>query len=285
MSKKAVTTSKLKQMKKNREPIVMMTAYDYPSARLVDESDVDVILVGDSLGMVVLGYDSTILVTLEDMLHHTKAVTRGTRHALVVTDMPFLTYQGSIDETLKNAGRIMQEGMAKAVKMEGGSEIAETISRCTQAGIPVMGHLGLTPQAVHQLGGYKVQGKTDDAAQKIIDDARALEQAGVFAIVLECVPDHLAKEITQTVSVPTIGIGAGVNCDGQVLVYHDILQYASSVSPKFVKTYANIGDTIKHAVSEYAREVRNRIFPRSEHTFYTKESNEVKQLYGENKSS
>lgn len=281
MNGKPVTTAFLKEKKQNQQPIVMITAYDCPSAKLVDEAGADVILVGDSLGMVVLGYDSTIPVTLEDMLHHTKAVTRGAKRALVVTDMPFLTYHGSIGQTLHHAGRLMQEGLAKAVKMEGGREIAQTVQHCVQAGIPVMGHLGLTPQSVHQLGGYKVQGKTSAQAQKMLDDAKALEEAGAFSLVLECVPDELAKAITQTLSIPTIGIGAGVRCDGQVLVFHDILQYASTIQPKFVKAYANVGEIVKNAVSQYAGEVRQRLFPRKEHTFYSDEAAVLNRVYGE----
>ncbi|MCK9909748.1 3-methyl-2-oxobutanoate hydroxymethyltransferase, partial [Microbacteriaceae bacterium K1510] len=192
--------------------------YDYPSAKLVDEAGVDVILVGDSLGMVVLGYDSTIPVTMEDMIHHSKAVARGAKRAFIVTDMPFLSYHGSIDESLKNAGRLMQEGLAKAVKMEGGKELAPLVLRCTQAGLPVMGHIGLTPQSVHQLGGYKVQGRDLATAQRLLDDAKALEEAGAFAIVLECVPEEVAGKISESLSIPTIGIGGGRRCDGQVLV-------------------------------------------------------------------
>lgn len=287
MANQKVTTSTLRKMKADQQPIVMITAYDYPSAKLVDEAGVDVILVGDSLGMVVLGYDSTIPVTLRDMIHHTGAVVRGTNRAMVVSDMPFLTYQGSIDETLKNAGRLMQESGAQAIKMEGGAFLAETVFRCTQAGIPVMGHLGLTPQSVHQLGGYKVQGKTEETAKRMLDDARSLEEAGAFAIVLECVPDSLARRITESVSIPTIGIGAGNSCDGQVLVFHDLLQYASTLQPKFVKTYGNVGDEILESVKKYAVEVRHRLFPRKEHTFYSSDhpsdSGQVQQLYGEKK--
>jgi 3-methyl-2-oxobutanoate hydroxymethyltransferase len=275
-----VTTASLKEMKYNGQRIVMLTAYDYPSAKLADEAGVDMILVGDSLGMVVLGYESTLPVTLDDMIHHTKAVTRGAKRAFVVTDMPFLTYHGTIEEALRNAGRIMQEGLAKAVKIEGGAELAPLIRRCTQAGIPVVGHIGLTPQSVHQLGGYKVQGKTPEAAQKLLDDALALEEAGAFALVMECVPKQLAELISRKLSIPTIGIGAGAECDGQVLVYHDILSYGGDRVPKFVKTYTDAGSSIRQAIAQYADEVRRGAFPAKEHTFTMKEE-ALERLYGE----
>lgn len=275
-----VTVSTLKALKQEKRPIVMVTAYDYPTAKLVDEAGVDVILVGDSLGMVVLGYDSTIPVTLEDMVHHTRAVARGAKRALIVADMPFLTYHGTREETLKSAGRLIQEGHAHAVKMEGGEEILPAVRACVQAGIPVMGHLGLTPQAVHQLGGYKVQGKDLASARKIVEDAKRLEEAGAFAIVLECVPEALARLVTETVSVPTIGIGAGAACDGQVLVFHDLVGFASDLKPKFVKQYADIGRDIRAAVARYAEEVRARRFPGPEHTFSMADG-VVERLYGE----
>ena len=275
-----VTVSTLKALKQEKRPIVMVTAYDYPTAKLVDEAGVDVILVGDSLGMVVLGYDSTIPVTLEDMVHHTRAVARGAKRALIVADMPFLTYHGTREETLKNAGCLIQEGHAHAVKMEGGEEILPAVRACVQAGIPVMGHLGLTPQAVHQLGGYKVQGKDLASARKIVEDAKRLEEAGAFAIVLECVPEALARLVTETVSVPTIGIGAGAACDGQVLVFHDLVGFASDLKPKFVKQYADIGRDIRAAVARYAEEVRARRFPGPEHTFSMADG-VVERLYGE----
>ncbi len=280
VSSKPVTTSSLLKMKEKKEPIAVITAYDYPTAMLVEKAGVEMILVGDSLGMVVLGYESTIPVTLNDMLHHTKAVTRAAKRAFVVVDMPFLTYHGNLDSTLRNAAILMQEGLAKAVKMEGGSEIAETISKLVQAGIPVMGHIGLTPQAVHRLGGYKVQGREPAEARKLVHDAIALEQAGVFAIVLECVPADLAKKISENVSVPTIGIGAGVHCDGQVLVFHDMLQYGSTLSPKFVKVYGNAGNEIVNGVSKYIKEVKNGSFPALEHS-YTFHTDKIQQLYGE----
>jgi 3-methyl-2-oxobutanoate hydroxymethyltransferase len=275
-----VTTADLRKSKQAKQPIAMVTAYDYPSAKLVDEAGVDVILVGDSLGMVVLGYDSTIPVTLDDMIHHTKAVTRGAKRAFVVTDMPFLSYHGTVEESVKNAGRIMQEGLAKAVKIEGGREIVPVVSRCTRAGIPVMGHIGLTPQSVHQLGGFRVQGKDAASAMRLLDEAKALEEAGAFAIVLECVPEEVAAKITESVGIPTIGIGAGVKCDGQVLVFHDLLSYASQLKPKFVKSYARIGEMIQEAVSEYVLDVKTRRFPGPEHTFAASEET-IKQLYGE----
>lgn len=275
-----VTTADLRKSKQSRQPIAMVTAYDYPSAKLVDEAGVDVILVGDSLGMVVLGYDSTIPVTMEEMIHHSKAVARGTKRAFVVTDMPFLSYHGTVEEAVKNAGRLMQEGMAKAVKIEGGLEIAPVVRRCTQAGIPVMGHIGLTPQSVHQLGGYRVQGKDIESAKRLIEEAKALEEAGAFAVVLECVPEEVAAKVTDSISIPTIGIGAGVRCDGQVLVYHDLLSYASQLRPKFVKSYARIGEAIQQAVSDYVTEVKASRFPAAEHTFAANEET-IKQLYGD----
>jgi 3-methyl-2-oxobutanoate hydroxymethyltransferase len=275
-----VTTADLRKMKREKQPIAMITAYDYPSAKLVDAAGVDMILVGDSLGMVVLGYDSTIPVTMADMIHHTKAVVRGTKRAFVVADMPFLSYHGTVEESLKNAGRLMQEGMAKAVKLEGGREIVPVVRRLTQAGIPVMGHIGLTPQSVHQLGGFKVQGRDLKAAQRLIDEAKALEEAEAFAIVLECVPEEVAAKITESVGIPTIGIGAGSKCDGQVLVFHDVLSYASSLKPKFVKSYAQVGEQIHQAVSAYVAEVKEGSFPAREHTFNAFEET-VKQLYGE----
>lgn len=281
MSKERVyTTSMFRDMKKEREPIVMVTAYDYPSAKLAEEAGAEMILVGDSLGMVVLGYDSTIPVTLEDMLHHTKAVTRAAKKAFVVTDLPFMTYHLGIEETLKNAAKIMQEGLAKAVKLEGGRELSPVIERLVLAGVPVVGHLGLTPQSVHQLGGYKVQGKSMEDAQKLMDDALAVQEAGAFALVLECVPHQLATLISERLEIPTIGIGAGPGCDGQVLVFHDLLQYASSLTPKFVKQYAAVGLEITRGISQYAKEVKSRVFPAMEHSFSMKEET-IQHLYGE----
>ncbi|MGK5507999.1 3-methyl-2-oxobutanoate hydroxymethyltransferase [Brevibacillus formosus] len=275
-----ITTSSIRKKKEMRIPITMVTAYDYPSAKLVDEAGVDMILVGDSLGMVVLGYDSTIPVTMEDMLHHTKAVTRGAKRAFVVADLPFLSYHGTVEEAVKNAGRLMQEGLAKAVKMEGGRELAPIITRCVQAGIPVVGHIGLTPQSVHQLGGYKVQGRDLEAAKKLLDEALAIQEAGAFAIVLECVPEEVAGMIANKLDIAVIGIGAGATCDGQVLVFHDMVGYASDITPKFVKRYANIGETIREAVEAYNKEVEARGFPGQEHVFHASEET-IKELYGE----
>ncbi|WP_409178660.1 3-methyl-2-oxobutanoate hydroxymethyltransferase [Brevibacillus fortis] len=277
---KTVTTSSIRKKKETRTPITMVTAYDYPSAKLVDEAGADMILVGDSLGMVVLGYDSTIPVTMEDMLHHTKAVTRGAKRAFVVADLPFLSYHGTVEEAVKNAGRLMQEGLAKAVKMEGGRELAPIITRCVQAGIPVVGHIGLTPQSVHQLGGYKVQGRDLEAAKKLLDEALAIQEAGAFAIVLECVPEEVAGMIADKLDIAVIGIGAGATCDGQVLVFHDMVGYASDITPKFVKRYANIGETIREAVETYNKEVEARSFPGPEHVFHASEET-IKELYGE----
>ncbi|HEY0826606.1 MAG TPA: 3-methyl-2-oxobutanoate hydroxymethyltransferase [Bacilli bacterium] len=276
---KAITINSLKKMKSEGTPIAVITAYDYPSAKLAEEAGADVILVGDSLGNVVLGYESTIPVTIEDMIYHTRAVTRAVTTSFVLTDMPFLTYHGSVDETLRNAGRIMQEGLAKAVKMEGGHEIKASVEACIRAGIPVMGHLGLTPQSVHQLGGYIVQGKSSAKAQRLIDDAKYLEQAGAFAIVLELIPEELASLITEQVDIPTIGIGAGRGCDGQVLVYHDILQYPSTNHKKFVKAYANIGEQILKGIESYVRDVKSRNFPEESHSFVMKDEI-LNELYG-----
>ncbi|MFC8687538.1 3-methyl-2-oxobutanoate hydroxymethyltransferase [Brevibacillus porteri] len=275
-----ITTSSIRKKKEMRTPITMVTAYDYPSAKLVDEAGADMILVGDSLGMVVLGYDSTIPVTMEDMLHHTKAVTRGAKRAFVVADLPFLSYHGTVEEAVKNAGRLMQEGLAKAVKMEGGRELAPIITRCVQAGIPVVGHIGLTPQSVHQLGGYKVQGRDLEAAKKLLEEALAIQAAGAFAIVLECVPEEVAGMIADKLDIAVIGIGAGAICDGQVLVFHDMVGYASDITPKFVKRYANIGETIREAVESYNKEVEARSFPGPEHVFHASEET-IKELYGE----
>ncbi|MFM1652680.1 3-methyl-2-oxobutanoate hydroxymethyltransferase [Brevibacillus sp. B_LB10_24] len=278
--KAPVTTAWLRKQKQEKQPIAMITAYDYPTAKLVEEAGADMILVGDSLGMVVLGYDSTIPVTMADMIHHTKAVTRAVKRTFVVADMPFMSYHGTVEEGVKNAGRLMQEGLAKAVKIEGGSELAPLVTRCVQAGIPVMGHIGLTPQSVHQLGGYKVQGKNIAAATKLLEDAKALEAAGAFAIVLECVPEEVAAKISESIGIPTIGIGAGAGCDGQVLVFHDVVSYASEIQPKFVKKYVDIGRLIKDGVERYVSEVKSREFPTADHVFTASEET-VAKLYGE----
>ena len=257
----------IKKMKTQGEKITMLTAYDFGMASILDESDIDILLVGDSLGNVVLGYDTTLPVTMEDMIHHTRAVARGSVKALIVADMPFLSYQVSQEAALANAGRFLKEGNAQAVKLEGGREHAEIVRKMTLSGIPVMAHLGLTPQSVHQLGGYKVQGKKEDAAEKMMKDAVILEEAGAFSVVLECVPEKLAAEITRILSIPTIGIGAGVQCDGQVLVINDLLGISDRFTPKFVKKYANLNSEIKKAVKNYIGEVQNSNFPDSEHSF------------------
>lgn len=272
------TTDFLK-MKESNEKIAMLTAYDYPSAKQAEEAGVDLILVGDSLGMVVLGYETTIPVTIEDMVHHAKAVKRGAKDTFIVVDMPFLTYHTTIKDTLINAGKIIQETGVNAVKLEGADEVLDHIKALTRAGIPVMAHLGLTPQSVNVLGGFKVQGKEAGAAQKLLEDAKKCEEAGAFSIVLECVPKQLANEITNFVSVPVIGIGAGKNVDGQVLVYHDIIGYGVGRVPKFVKQYENIQSLIVDGIQSYVSEVKNATFPEEQHSFSMKES-ELKGLYG-----
>lgn len=244
-----------------------MTAYDYPMARVLDSANVDIILVGDSLGMVILGYDTTLPVTLDDMIHHARAVVRGSQRAFVTVDMPFLTYQVSVEEAVRNAGRLIQETGAQAVKLEGGQEVIPAIKAIVGVGIPVMGHLGLTPQAVHQLGGFKVQGKDEESAKKIIADAQLVEEAGAFSLVLESVPQQLAEIVTRRLRIPTIGIGAGPGCDGQVLVTHDMLGMFERFVPKFVKRYANLYDEMKKAVTQFAEDVRNGSFPKGEHSF------------------
>ncbi len=262
-----VTTAELRRMKAEGRPITMLTAYDYPMARLVDAAGVDVVLVGDSVGNVVLGYTSTLPVTMDEMVHHVKAVARGVARAMVVADMPFLSYQVSTEEALRNAGRFLKEAEAQAVKLEGGREITDRVRALVAAGIPVMGHIGLTPQAVHQMGGYRVQGRDLATAKKLLDDARALEGAGAFSLVLECVPAPLAQLITEELTIPTIGIGAGPSCDGQVLVTHDLLGLYGGFAPKFVKRYAELHEAITRALAEYVREVRERKFPGPEHSF------------------
>ncbi len=265
-----ITVNTLKEMKEKKERVTMLTAYDYLTAKILDECGVEILLVGDSLGMVVLGYENTLPVSFEDVLYHTKAVARGAKRAMVVADMPFLTYQVNKEEALRNAGLYLKEGGAQGVKMEGGVEMAETIEKVVKTGIPVMGHIGLTPQSVHQLGGFKVQGSDLEKAKKLIEDAKALNEAGVFSIVLECVPFQLAKKITEIVSVPTIGIGAGPHCDGQVLVIHDLLGFSDRV-PKFVKKYASFKDEMEEAVKNYVAEVKGGKFPQSEHSYSLKE--------------
>ncbi|MDI6631251.1 MAG: 3-methyl-2-oxobutanoate hydroxymethyltransferase [Bacillota bacterium] len=267
MAEGRVTTADFRRWKEEGRPVTMLTAYDFPTARLLDEAGIDAILVGDSVGNVVLGYDSTLPVTMEEMLHHTRAVARGASRALVIGDMPFLSYQVSTAEAVRNAGRFLKEAGAQAVKLEGGQEVAGTVKAIVNSGIPVMGHIGLTPQYVHQLGGYRVQGRQAEAARRLVSDAVSLAQAGVFAIVLECVPAEVAKKITATIPVPTIGIGAGVDCDGQVLVTHDLLGLYGGFSPKFAKRYANLVEEIKRALEAFRAEVLGREFPGPEHSF------------------
>jgi len=267
-----ISISQIKDMKQRGEKITMLTAYDYATAKIIDEVGVLLILVGDSLGMVVLGYESTIPVTMEEMLHHTKAVVRGTKRAIVVGDMPFMTYHLSTDDALRNAARFIQEGGAQAVKLEGGMTVAEKVRSIVNCGIPVMGHLGLTPQSIHQLGGFRVQGKTEEAAARMLEDAQALEQAGAFAVVLETVPASLATLITQRIGIPTIGIGAGIGCDGQVQVINDILGSFTDFVPKHAKQYAKLADIIRAAIAEYDREVKAGNFPTEEHSFSMDES-------------
>jgi 3-methyl-2-oxobutanoate hydroxymethyltransferase len=267
-----ITINQIKEMKPKGEKITMLTAYDYSTAKIVDEAGIPLILVGDSLGMVVLGYESTIPVTMEEMLHHTKAVVRGTKRAMVIGDMPFMTYHISVDDALYNAARFIQEGGAQAVKLEGGVTVAEKVRRIVECGIPVMGHIGLTPQSIYQLGGFTVQGKTPEAAARLLEDARALEQAGAFAIVLETVPAQLARIITDKVSIPTIGIGAGIDCDGQVQVINDILGSYTEFVPKHAKQYAKLTDIIQKAVTEYLNEVKAGSFPTEKQSYSIDES-------------
>lgn len=261
------TVATFKKAKQDKIKISMLTAYDYSTAKLEDEAGINGILVGDSLGNVILGYEDTISVTMEDMIHHGAAVARGAKNALVVVDMPFMSYQCSVYDAMHNAGRLMKEGRAGAVKLEGGREVEPQIQAIVQAGIPVMGHLGLTPQSVNAFGGYKVQGKDLATAQKLLDDAKAIAEAGVFAIVLECVPAALAKKISEAVNVPTIGIGAGAGCDGQILVYQDMLGMFSDYTPKFVKRFGDIGSAMKAAFQAYIEEVETGKFPAEEHSY------------------
>ena len=262
-----VTPPDLRRMKERGERIVVLTAYDAPTAQILDEAGIPVLLVGDSLGMVVLGYENTTRVTMEEMLHHVKAVARGSRRALVVADMPFMSYTVSVERALDNATRFIQEGGAQAVKVEGGERVAHTIRRMVEGGIPVMGHLGLTPQQVLNLGGYKVQGRSAEAAEEILRDAILLEEAGAFSIVLECIPAPLGQLISECLRIPTIGIGGGAGCDGQVQVLHDILGLCPGFHPKHAKVYAGLAEEITQAVSRYAREVQTNQFPAPEHSY------------------
>jgi len=267
-----VTINNIREMKQKGEKIAMLTAYDYSTAKIVDEIGVPLILVGDSLGMVVLGYESTIPVTMEDMLHHTKAVVRGTKRAMVIGDMPFMTYHVSVDDALRNAARFIQEAGAQAIKLEGGVTVAEKVKRIVECGIPVMGHIGLTPQSINQFGGFKVQGRNPEAAARLLKDAQALEEAGAFAVVLETVPTPLATLVTQKISIPTIGIGAGIGCDGQVQVINDILGSFADFVPKHAKQYAKLGDIMSSAISEYYNEVKAGTFPTEKQSFSMDES-------------
>ena len=270
MDRKRVTIPQLTEWKKNQRKITALTAYDYTFARLLDESGIDVILVGDSAGMVAMGYENTLPVTMDEMIHHTRGVRRGVQHALLVGDMPFMSYHTSAEDTIRNAGRFIQEGGAEAVKMEGGSRVFDKISAVVQAGISVMGHVGLTPQSVHQFGGYRVQGKNYLDARQIKKDALDLQKAGVFSLVLEGIPMELAAEITAELEIPTIGIGAGPHCDGQILVTQDMLGMNLDFAPKFVKKYAELGTAVRSAVQDYADEVQSGAFPDEAHSYHLK---------------
>lgn len=265
-TRKKVTTLTFRQKKERGEPITMLTAYDYPTAMAIDKSGIDSILVGDSLAMVVLGYENTLPVTMDEMLHHARAVARGAKAPLLVGDMPFMSYQVSVEDAVRNAGRFLQQGGMDAVKLEGGRERADAVRAITGAGIPVMGHLGLTPQSVHQLGGFRAQGKTSSAAKRLFEDAQILEEAGAFSLVLEAVPARLAEYISKHISIPTIGIGAGAGCDGQVLVTHDLLGLFERFTPKFVRQYANLHETMNKAFTDYLNDVNTKQFPAVEHT-------------------
>jgi 3-methyl-2-oxobutanoate hydroxymethyltransferase len=271
MERTKITITDLNRKKREGMKITMLTAYDYPTGKLIDGAGLDVVLVGDSLGMTVLGYDSTVPVTMDEMIHHTKAVRRGTKYAFLIGDMPFLSFQVSKEDAIRNAGRFMKEAGCDAVKLEGGREVAGTVKAIVDAGIPVLGHLGLTPQSVSKLGGYRIQGKDAEAAKKILDDAILLEKSGCFAIVLECVPDQVAKFVTEKLRIPTIGIGAGPYCDGQVLVTNDMLGLFDKFVPKFVKQYVKLSALISDAVKDFKADVEAGKFPGKEHSFVIKE--------------
>lgn len=271
MERKKITPVDIQAMKRAGRKITMLTAYDYPTALLEDRAGIDIILVGDSVGMTVLGYENTLPVTMEEMIHHTRAVTRGAKSALIIGDMPFMSYQTSEREAVLNAGRFMKEGGADAVKLEGGASVKETVRAIVRAGIPVMGHIGLTPQTMSMLGGFKVQGKDAKTAQKIIEDALALEDAGAFSVLLEAIPGAIAEKITKRLSVPTVGIGAGVHCDGQVLVVHDLLGLFDRFTPKFAKRYVNLSELMLKAFESYREEVLSGQFPTDEHSFHIDE--------------
>lgn len=268
MAPDKVTVPEIKRMKEKGEKITALTAYDYSFARILDAAGIDILLVGDSLGSVIQGQESTLPVTLDDVIYHTRAVVRGRKRALVVADMPFLSFQISVEEAKRNAGRLLQQGGAEAVKLEGGVEMLETVEAIVEIGIPVMGHVGLTPQSLHRFGGYKVQGKDRDQREKIIQDALAVEEGGAFSIVLEGIPMDLAQEITRRLSIPTIGIGAGLHCDGQVLVVHDMLGLFDMYAPKFVKQYADLKGVMAEAVKNFITEVKEGRFPDEEHSFH-----------------
>ena len=274
-----VTIQQLQKMKAEREKISMITAYDYPSARFVDKAGIEIILVGDSLAMTVMGLDSTVPVTMEEMVHHTKAVVRGVENAMVIGDLPFGSYNQSKEQAIANATRLMKEGGCDAVKLEGGVEMAEITKAIVDAGIPVMGHIGLTPQTISKLGGFKVQGKGAQEAEKLLKGALALQEAGIFSIVLECVPEEVGRLVTEKLSIPTIGIGGGRYCDGQVLVFHDTLGLFEKFLPKFVKRYRNLGEEIVKALEEYKQEVKEGKFPGPEHVFSGVTEEELKRLY------
>ncbi|QEK10979.1 3-methyl-2-oxobutanoate hydroxymethyltransferase [Crassaminicella thermophila] len=275
---KKFTVSSFQKAKKDGNKISMLTAYDYSTAKLLDEAGVDSLLVGDSLGMVMLGYENTLQVTIEDMIHHCRAVSRGVKRAMVIGDMPFLSYHVTVEDSVRNAGRLIQEGGAHAVKLEGGSDVIDQVRAIVRAQIPVIGHLGLTPQSINVFGGFKVQGKSEEAARKIIEDAMLLQDAGVFAIVLECVPEKLAKLISEKLDIPTIGIGAGKYCDGQVLVTQDMLGMYTDFTPKFVKKYANLNEEIISATKAYINEMKECAFPSKEHTFHI-DDEVIEKLY------
>ncbi len=264
---KKITILDLQKMKDSGEKITMLTAYDYPTARMLDESGVDVLLIGDSVGNVMMGYENTLPVTVDDMVYHTRAVAKARKRALVVADMPYMSYQVSIEEARRNAGRLIQQGGAEAIKLEGGENMEAVIKALSEVDIPVMGHIGLTPQSIHRMGGYKVQGKEERQWQKLLADALAVERAGAFSVVLEAIPLELAKEITATLHIPTIGIGAGVNCDGQVLVINDVLGLSGSFRPKFVKQYVQLEPVIKKAVQDFINEVKEEKFPTKAQSF------------------
>ena len=261
------TVATFQEMKQKGEKITMLTAYDYSTAKLMDECGINAILIGDSLGMVMMGYEDTLSVTMEDMIHHTACVARGAKNALIVGDMPFMSYQVSVEDAVRNAGRLMKEGRANCVKLEGGATVCAQIKAITDASIPVMAHLGLTPQSINAFGGFKVQGKSEEAAQKLLDDALKIQEAGACAVVLECVPAKLAELISKKLTIPTIGIGAGAGCDGQVLVYQDALAIYGDFTPKFVKKFADVGSLMREGITSYIEETKQGTFPAPEHTF------------------